>query len=272
LPKASVTGSGAFGDQAVGTSSAPHTFTITNGGTGPLVFPAAAVSLTGSDAGEYVVTKDGCSGQKVAPNASCTVQLAFAPKAPGSHNSASLQLADNATDSPQALALSGTGVTVPQAPVVPSITGLKESHARWREHATRKHATRKHAVRKISQRGRNKSVTPVSRGPVGTTFSFDLSEPARLTFIIAQARPGRVVGSECLAPTAHLRKRHRCKRIVTVATFTVAGKAGLNAIPFSGRIGRSRWLAPGTYTLALIATDAAGHSSAPQQLSFTILS
>jgi hypothetical protein len=51
----------------------------------------------------------------------------------------------------------------------------------------------------------------------------------------------------------------------------LTGHAGLNSVPFAGRLSRSRTLKPGNYRVTIIALDHGGHRSAPQTLSFTIV-
>ena len=96
-----------FGDQRVGTTSGAQTFTITNTGTDTLNISTAG--LAGSDAGQYVESGDHCSGQAIAPNATCTVDVAFKPTSTGAHNNASLRLTSDAPSSPNDLGLTGTG-------------------------------------------------------------------------------------------------------------------------------------------------------------------
>ena len=97
-----------FGSQRVGTQSAAQTFTITNTGSAPLNISTAA--LAGTDAGQYAESNDGCSGQAIAPNHTCTVDVAFAPTSTGAHDNASLNITSDAPSSPDKLALTGTGV------------------------------------------------------------------------------------------------------------------------------------------------------------------
>jgi hypothetical protein len=101
-------GSKDFGEQRVGTQSAAQTFTITNSGTDTLNL--ATVALGGSDAGQYVESNDGCDHQAIAPDDTCTVDVAFKPTATGAHNAASLDVTSDAPSSVDHLGLSGTGI------------------------------------------------------------------------------------------------------------------------------------------------------------------
>lgn len=73
--------SDSFGKAYVGTISASHSFTISNVGTADLA--VTSISLTGSNPGEYLIVSDACSGQSIAPSATCVVQAAFTPTSPG---------------------------------------------------------------------------------------------------------------------------------------------------------------------------------------------
>ena len=94
----------AFGKQKRGTSSGPLAVTLTNGGTALAGLYAPAV--TGPDANDFTVTNS-CTGS-LAAAAQCTVSVTFKPGAKGTRN-ATLLLLDSAFDSPQAVALGGTG-------------------------------------------------------------------------------------------------------------------------------------------------------------------
>lgn len=95
----------AFGNQEVGTQSAPQSATINNTGTGNLVIS----SITGPAA--FPVT--GCSPLPftIAAGGSCTLSVRFAPSAAGAQ-SGSILIASNASGSPHSLGVSGSG-TVP---------------------------------------------------------------------------------------------------------------------------------------------------------------
>ncbi len=92
----------------------------------------------------------------------------------------------------------------------------------------------------------------------------------RLSF--ERKRKGRRVGRRCRRPTRRNRNRRRCTRYVRVRTaIRVNGKAGANRVRFQGRLTRRRSLAPGSYRLTLVATDAAKNASKRQRTSFTLL-
>jgi hypothetical protein len=95
---------GAFSATA-GANSTPQTFTLTNNGTESLTINSIAISGTNSSSFGETNT----CGSTLATNASCSITVTFSPASAGSF-SATLQVTDNAGNSPQTLALSGTGV------------------------------------------------------------------------------------------------------------------------------------------------------------------
>ncbi len=96
-----------FATQLVSSTSAPQTVTLTNTGTAALTI--SLISMTGANPNDYLQSNN--CGSTVAVNATCTISVAFHPKARGTRT-ASLSVADNAAVSPQNVALSGTGTVV----------------------------------------------------------------------------------------------------------------------------------------------------------------
>jgi hypothetical protein len=101
----------AFASTIVGASSATQGITLKNTGTAALTL--SGITIGGANATSFSETNN--CGTSLAISASCTVTVTFKPAAGGAL-AASLNFADNAAASPQAVALSGTGI-VP-APVV----------------------------------------------------------------------------------------------------------------------------------------------------------
>ena len=94
-----------FGQQNVGSTSAPQVVTLSNTGNGSLSIASLAVS--GTNARDFAQTSN-CGGG-VAAGGNCTITVTFTPSAAGSR-SASLTVSDNASSSPQTISLSGTGL------------------------------------------------------------------------------------------------------------------------------------------------------------------
>src|SRR6267378_6019894 len=107
-PDATVSSSSlAFGTQNVGTPSSAQSVTLTNNGSFPLHI--GAVSLTGTNFGDFSETDNCVSSSPLAPGNTCTISITFTPSALGSR-SATLQVTDDASGSPQGVNLSGTGI------------------------------------------------------------------------------------------------------------------------------------------------------------------
>ncbi len=103
-----------FGSQLVGSTSGTQPVTLTNTGAAPLAI--SNIAVTGANAGDFVESNN-CPGasSSLAANATCSILISFAPSVAGSR-SANVQITDNAGDSPENVALTGTGV--PLAPAV----------------------------------------------------------------------------------------------------------------------------------------------------------
>src|ERR1700735_4309754 len=112
-----------FGTQVVGaTPGSPVAVTITNSGQGALSVSSASVT----DTADFAM-KNNCTSA-VPSGGTCTVQVTFSPAAPASGaqcgstsgpKSATLTIADNATNSPQSATLNGTATDFcPNPPVV----------------------------------------------------------------------------------------------------------------------------------------------------------
>ncbi|MFG2856335.1 carbohydrate-binding protein [Streptomyces mirabilis] len=102
-PSATLTaspGSLTFADQAVNTTSAAQSVTVTNSG-------AATASITGVTAGGDFAQTNTC-GTALAAGANCTVSVTFVPTASGTRTG-TLTLTGDQSNNPTTVALSGTG-------------------------------------------------------------------------------------------------------------------------------------------------------------------
>ena len=98
-----------FGNVLLGTPPAKQSATVTNIGDANLTFASGAVTHSGTNAADFAISSDGCSGRTLAPGAGrCNVTVTYTPSVLGSET-ASLNFADNAFGSPQTVAISGTG-------------------------------------------------------------------------------------------------------------------------------------------------------------------
>jgi cytoskeletal protein RodZ len=75
--------------------------------TGTTALTVDDVSLTGTAAGEFTVNEQGCTGEDVAPNMTCSIKVTYAPSARGEH-SATLRVEVTGASSPQQVSLTGS--------------------------------------------------------------------------------------------------------------------------------------------------------------------
>jgi len=105
---ASLSTPSAFAAQAVGTTSSPQTITLTNNGTSSLAISGFVPS------GPFGVAPSGTTCSALTPVAAnggtCTISVTFTPTTTGTATG-SLTVTDNASNSPQSVSLTGTGVT-----------------------------------------------------------------------------------------------------------------------------------------------------------------
>ncbi len=114
-----------FGNQRINTTSAPTTVTLTNSGNASVTLSNPALSITGTNATDFVVaagTGTTCTNGAViaaapGPGNTCVINVTFTPGSTGART-ATLQVTDSATPGTQSVTLNGTG-TVPTASVAP---------------------------------------------------------------------------------------------------------------------------------------------------------
>ncbi|MGH2864126.1 MAG: beta-propeller fold lactonase family protein [Solirubrobacteraceae bacterium] len=135
-----------------------------------------------------------------------------------------------------------------------TLSSLRQSTARWREGKSLAHIS---SARKAP--------------PVGTRFSFHLSQAASVTLTFLRARPGRRVAGRCVAPSRRNAHAHRCQRSVIAGTLKRAAGAGASTVHFYGLLSKRKRLSPGKYTLVLSATAASGAHATTTALHFTII-
>jgi hypothetical protein len=163
----------------------------------------------------------------------------------------------NSNNNGEAMVDSTAPVVTPPPPprriTAPVLTSVKQSAKKWRE------------GNKLAQISRHKK-----GAPVGTTFSFTLSEASRVKFAFTQTAKGRKVKHKCVAKTHKNRKKARCTRTLTRGTLSFSATAGVVKLKFFGRISRHKKLRAGSYTLLITATDS-GQTSTTHRLKFTIV-
>lgn len=256
----------AFASVPKGQEGAPQSVTVTNTGAAPTTIDG--LSLAGAQPGAFDLDDAGlslgpgsCTGASLAPGASCSASVAFRPTEVGTFG-ATLLVFDEHGVSPASVALTGTGVPqlqppaampLPQPLPAPTLTAVHQSASSWRLGS------------KLAQLSKS------GKPPTGTTFSFVLNEQASVSLVFSRVTSGRKLAGKCVAASAKSAHKPHCKRIVPAGSLSFAGHSATNRVVFQGRLSRSRKLAPGSYRLAIAATNAAGKRSAPVSLSFTIV-
>jgi hypothetical protein len=110
-PVATLTPSLAFPSTAATTTSSALTATLSN--TGNATLTITGITIAGANPSDFAVATGGnACGATLAEDASCFIYVTFTP-ASGASFSATLQVADNASGSPQTSALTGTGTAPP---------------------------------------------------------------------------------------------------------------------------------------------------------------
>jgi Abnormal spindle-like microcephaly-assoc'd, ASPM-SPD-2-Hydin len=95
-----------FPNQQVGTTSPGQPVTVTNTGNATLTF--TRIAILGTSAKDFVSTTTTCK-TNLAAGASCVITVVFTPTQTGTR-SKTLTFADNASNSPQTVALTGVGI------------------------------------------------------------------------------------------------------------------------------------------------------------------
>jgi chitodextrinase len=109
-----------FGNQPVGTLSAPVGVNLTNAGTVPLV--VSSITVSGGQATEFTQTNN-CVGA-LAPGATCGINVTFTPTSGGTRSGA-ISISDNAPGNPHSVSLTGTGTGFSIAPQTVVLTPIK---------------------------------------------------------------------------------------------------------------------------------------------------
>lgn len=108
----------------------------------------------------------------------------------------------------------------------------------------------------------------------GTRFTYKLSAAAHIVITIVRKAPGRLVGkgakARCVKQTAANRRHKACARFVNATTLSADKQAGSQSTPWNGRI-KGKPARPGRYRATIIATDASGQKSTPQQVGFKVI-
>jgi hypothetical protein len=110
----------------------------------------------------------------------------------------------------------------------------------------------------------------------GAIVTFRLSERATVRISVQRslrgrrAAAGKSVRCRPVGAGVAVARARRCTVTRFLGTVERRGVAGLNRFVMTGRVG-ARVLAPGSYRLVLVATDADGRRSAPARATITVL-
>jgi hypothetical protein len=105
VPVTTSTSSLSFGNLTVGSVSAAKTVTIQSRQHNLVTI--SGIAITGNSPGDFVQSATTC-GATLTSYAACTISVTFNPTAKGLRT-ASLTISDSASNSPQTVALNGTG-------------------------------------------------------------------------------------------------------------------------------------------------------------------
>lgn len=127
VPQASISAARLdFGTIGVGSRSVAQTIEVKS--TGPSALEISHVGIAGADASAFDIVSSRCERGSIQPGTSCAIAVVFTPKEARSY-SATLNVADDAADSPQSVALSGSGA-VPVLDVSPTSLDFGSQHVR----------------------------------------------------------------------------------------------------------------------------------------------
>ena len=108
LPTITLSGNGAFGNQALNIASAAQAFTLTNSTSQSVSL--TSITFTSTNASDFADTTT--CGATLASGASCTINVTFTPAVLGAAT-ATLTITDNAPGGTQTAALTGAGIDAP---------------------------------------------------------------------------------------------------------------------------------------------------------------
>jgi hypothetical protein len=200
--------------------------------------PTATCTITYPAAGSHTITATYANDSNFSGSSSSSTTVAIQPTpAPGRSGSTG--------------PAPGIGSGTPRGRAGVVLSGLAQSHSRWRK----PHPRGARGARSV---------------PVGTRFTFSVSRAARVTFTFIQTVPGRRLGARCVAPRKAPGRGRSCHRSVTRGRLVRSVGAGAHHLTFHGRIGRST-LPAGSYAVVVTAVAPSGARSRTITLHFTIV-
>src|SRR5207244_3625525 len=114
-----------FGNQTVGTASAAQAVTLSNTGNATLTISSLTIG------GDFAFAGSGTCGSSVAAGASCTISVNFTPTTTGTR-AGTVTIADNASNSPQTIGLTRSGVSSSRGSTTDSVSPASLSFGKVR--------------------------------------------------------------------------------------------------------------------------------------------
>ncbi|WP_244931978.1 hypothetical protein [Nocardioides sp. W7] len=111
---ATVSGSGAFPDQAANTVGAPQVVRITNTGSERVRVKRVHVAGDDEQASDFLISQNTCAYTDPGPGATCRIAVRFAPAKVSTTSKAQLVIESNLTGAPRIVELTGTSTALPK--------------------------------------------------------------------------------------------------------------------------------------------------------------
>jgi hypothetical protein len=261
-PIASLTAPAAFSANT-GSTSAAQAATLSN--TGNAALTISGITIAGTNPTDFAITTGtNACGTTLAAGASCSIYVTFTPASAASF-AATLSVADNAANSPQTVALTGTGT----APVVPNFTVASPTGAQ----TVQPGGAATYTINVTPVNGAfTSAVTLTASGlPAGATATFvpasvtpgSAEATSQLTIQTAATKAEAVPGSPwpLALPTLSLiglffvpGKRRR--RWITLCVLLVASLGAIAALSgCGGGFGLAKVIQPQSYTVTVTGTS-----------------
>lgn len=250
-----------------GATSAAQTATLSNTGNAPLTI--SGITIAGANPSDFAETST--CGESLAAGSKCNINVTFTPDSAASF-SATLQVADNASGSPQSTTLSGTG-TPPPSFSVTSTSGAQTIQpggaAAYTITVSAQNGSFSNAVSLSASGlpvGATATFTPPSVTPGSASATSTLSVQTGTT--TASARPGSAwpLTGPALAILSLLflpgKRRRRC---ITLALLLIASLGAFTALTACGG-GFSLSQPPQNYTITVTGTSGSDVQTTTVQL------
>jgi hypothetical protein len=265
-----------FASQSVGTSSISQTVTLANSGNADLT--GIAIALTGANANSFAQTNT--CGTTLSAGKSCVISVVFTPAAAGDA-SATVTVTDNAGTSPQSVGLSGTApqpsfVIAAQTGGSASSTvtvGQPATYALFITPINGYSGTLALSCNNLPMNA-TCTFTPASltlAGGKSATFTVAIATQATQTATLLQTVSVGSVMAGCLFLWPMGKKKRRRRATVAAATLLLFA-AAFGIFACGGKTSpvppQQAIVAPGTYTVQLVASD--GTTKQVQPLSLVV--